>query len=68
MFAAFGIGQTELLILGFLCFLMFIGAVATMVLVIVRAAKRFPCPHCGKFGPGGAFCNWCGQPINPPAK
>jgi len=70
MLAVFGIGQTELLIVGLICLLFFGNMLATIVgvLLIVRAAKRIPCPHCGRLGPGGAFCNWCGEAINPPIK
>jgi hypothetical protein len=70
MLAFFGVGQTEFLILGILCFLMFGVAAATVIMAvaIVRVAKRVPCPHCGRLNPDGVVCNWCGESIHPPTK
>ena len=68
----FGIGHTELLILGLFCFVVPLVVVGVVLVVVMTNSKRtspqnanlIPCPDCGRqVSPAAASCPHCGRPF-----
>jgi hypothetical protein len=64
MLAFMGVGQTELIILGGMCFLLVVVGAIALVVILIAKSGTIGCRKCRASNPKHArFCQQCGEPL-----